>query len=63
MAPASSDPSTTKELATKCLMNTNQREDYKSSEKKKKLQCASSVTNNLGKYKLSNNTKFVNHHY
>jgi hypothetical protein len=28
MAPASSNPSTTKELATKWLMNPNQREDY-----------------------------------
>jgi hypothetical protein len=38
MAPASSNPSTTKELATKWLMNPNQREDYKSREKRK-LQC------------------------
>jgi hypothetical protein len=27
------------------------------------LTTSSYMTNNLGKYKLSNNTKFVNHHY
>jgi len=34
IAPASSNPSTTKELATKWLMNPNLREDYKSRGKK-----------------------------